>query len=155
MYKLQNNHQIIPLMNKYLIVFLFCIFSTNLFTKESPQLVGPGGRRLRDEPRGGLGRGRRALQARERRTRLGGLGRRARLLQRALDPHLPTHVRSSRARARRRRVVARFASRRVALSSLCRRSLSNEISTALNSVLHPQHTISACGKHVGLHTPID
>ena len=35
MYKLQNNHQIIPLMNKLLIVFLFCIFSTNLFSKES------------------------------------------------------------------------------------------------------------------------
>ena len=35
MYKLQNNHQTIQLMNKYLIVFLFCIFSTNLFTKES------------------------------------------------------------------------------------------------------------------------
>lgn len=35
MCKSQNNHQIIPLMNKLLIVFLFCIFSTNLFSKES------------------------------------------------------------------------------------------------------------------------
>ena len=35
MYKSQNNHQIIPLMNKLLIAFLFCILSTNLFSKES------------------------------------------------------------------------------------------------------------------------
>ena len=42
MCKLQNNHQIIPLMNKFLIVFLFCIFSTNLFSKESDNYFKKG-----------------------------------------------------------------------------------------------------------------
>ena len=42
MCKLLNNHRIIPLMNKILIICLFCFFSTSLYAKQSDKYFKRG-----------------------------------------------------------------------------------------------------------------
>ena len=42
MFKLQNNHQIILLMNKIILVLLLCFFSTNLLSKENSKYFKRG-----------------------------------------------------------------------------------------------------------------